>query len=187
MRGSRCSATRAFGSPPGPLLHPAFTLVSALPEAELPLPDAVDVYWTYIASLGIQAERVRALDDRLNADFRAADGGYASLAELPMPQRAVVSDQILIGGQGVIRNLAEARLHEQDVNALLAEGVPYAENTLEAQEHGTRVDLSSATRVGRREGTRLATRRRPSWVALDTRDAARLDAPPTSYELPAAA
>jgi hypothetical protein len=113
-----------------------------MPEAEPPPPDAVDAYWAYTASLGIQGESLRALDDRLNADFRAADGGYASLGDLPMPQRAVVSDQILVGAQGVIRNLAEARLHEQDINSLLADGVPFAEATPKAHAQSTRVDLS---------------------------------------------
>jgi hypothetical protein len=116
--------------------------VSALPEAEQPPQDATDAYWEYTASIGIQSDRLRALEDRLEEDFRAADGGYASLRELPMLQRAVVSDQVLVGSQGVIRNLTEARLHEQDINDLLADGVRFAEATPTAHEHGARVDLS---------------------------------------------
>jgi hypothetical protein len=111
-------------------------------ERDAPEPDATEAYWEYIAAIGIDADNLRALEGRLNDEFRAADGGYAVLAALPMPQRAVVSDQILTSAHGVIRNLAEARLHEQDLNELLDEGVPYAERTFEAQERATRVDLS---------------------------------------------
>jgi hypothetical protein len=118
---------------PAPPVVLAFTLVS-MPRGEPPPPDGVDAFWIYTAALGIEGGRLRALDEQLNADFRAAEWGYAPLGVLPRPQRAVVSDQILVGAQGVIRNLAEARLHEHDVNELLAGGVTYAENTPEAHE-----------------------------------------------------
>jgi hypothetical protein len=81
------------------------------------------------------------LADRLLADFRASDGGFASLAELPMPQRAVVSDQIVGAAQAVPRNLLEARLHEADVNALLVDGVALTEPTFELHEASTRTDM----------------------------------------------
>jgi hypothetical protein len=49
---------------------------------------------------------------------------------------------MLGGSQGVIRNFVEARLHEQDINSLLADGVPFAEATPEANEQSARIDMS---------------------------------------------
>jgi hypothetical protein len=103
--------------------------------------DAAEVYWVYVDSLGVQSGRLRALTDRLESDFRASDGGYGTLQALVMPQRAIVSDQILGGAQGTTRNLLEARLHERDVNSLLAEGVPLDEPTPEGHERDAKIDM----------------------------------------------
>jgi hypothetical protein len=125
----------------GNVASDAYSL-GGVPQGEPPSLDGVDAYWAYAAAEGIRTERIRALDNRLTADFRATDAGYASLDQLPRFQRAVVSDQILVGAQGAIRNLAEARLHERDIGGLIADGVPYAENTAQALERSTRIDLS---------------------------------------------
>jgi hypothetical protein len=100
--------------------------------------DAEQAHWRYLSAIGIEYTEIRALTARLEADFRAADGGFASLGALPPLQRAIASDQILGAVQALLTNLAEARVHEQDANALLADGEAVGEPTLASRERDTR-------------------------------------------------
>src|SRR4051812_37234228 len=98
--------------------------------------DATDVLWNYFAAAGVACGRLRTLADRLEADFKAVDGGYAAFHSLPMPQRAIVSDQILGSASAIATNLLEAKLHEANLNSFLADGIPPPpdESTYEAHE-----------------------------------------------------
>jgi len=105
-------------------------------------PDATDVWWSYVASRGVVCSRTRSLVERLEVDFRAADGGYAALHALPMPQRAVVSDQIVGATQAIVRNLIEARLSQEDMAELLQGGATLDDPTHDAQARDTREDMA---------------------------------------------
>jgi hypothetical protein len=104
--------------------------------------DATDIWWSFIASHGVRREQIRALATQLESDFRADAGGYATLRDIPMPQRAIVSDQILGAAQAIARNLIEARLSEEDVAALLADGERLHDPTIASQESDTRRDIA---------------------------------------------
>jgi hypothetical protein len=84
--------------------------------------DAETAFWAFVDSIGVRNDRLKALIERLETDFRAADGGYATLEVLELPLRAVASDQILGGAQAAIDNLVEACLHKNDASSLLAAG-----------------------------------------------------------------
>lgn len=104
--------------------------------------DATEARWRHFADADVRIANVRALADRLNSDFRAADGGFAAYSALPLEHRAVVSDQIVGAPQAVPSNLIEARLHEKDMNELLSGGLPFGEVTLKSHERSTRVDMA---------------------------------------------
>lgn len=84
--------------------------------------DAEAAFWSFVDSIGVRHDRLKALIERLEADFRASHGGYATLEALELPLRAVASDQILGGAQSAIDNLVEACLHKDDASSLLAAG-----------------------------------------------------------------
>ena len=44
--------------------------------------DAETAFWAFVDSIGVRNDRLKALIERLETDFRAADGGYATL-EVP--------------------------------------------------------------------------------------------------------
>jgi hypothetical protein len=97
--------------------------------------DAEQAHWAFLTSIGLETDRIRALTERLEDDFRAIDGGYAVLGALPMPQRAIVSDQIGGAAQAMVRNLAESRIHEQDANQALGHGDRITAPTLASEHH----------------------------------------------------
>lgn len=100
--------------------------------------EAEQAHWGYLSSIGVEFTQIRGLSDRLEGDFRAADGGFAAFGALPLLQRAVVSDQIIGSAQAMLRNLSEARVHEQDVNSLLADGDAISEPTLTSEDRDIR-------------------------------------------------
>jgi hypothetical protein len=104
--------------------------------------DGTEVWWDYAASVGVRCENMKALADTLLERFRASDGGFAALASLPIDVRAIVSDQIVGAAQAAPRNLLEARLHGDDLNSLLEDGVPFPEPSLASQEDSTRIDMA---------------------------------------------
>jgi hypothetical protein len=80
--------------------------------------------------LGLRLDEVRALTNRLNADFSADAWEYAQLGDIPDEvQRTTASDQIHSAARGIEQNLVEARLNELDVAGLVGPNglsMPYA-------------------------------------------------------------
>jgi hypothetical protein len=85
-------------------------------------PDADTFRLEFEDSLGLNLGPLRQLIETLLASFAADAGGLPGLADLPLQQRAIVSDQVLTAAQATSTNLVEARLHEQDLQRQLAEG-----------------------------------------------------------------
>jgi len=96
----------------------------------------------FLASIGVRTKCLDALVDQLHADFSEAAGGYRAYRYLPLRQRAIVSDQILGAAQATKTNLVEARVSEQNIGELLADGVPYGKQSVNEWERGVRTEMA---------------------------------------------
>jgi hypothetical protein len=104
--------------------------------------DADAALWQFLSQMGVQTARLHALIDRLRTDFLAEEGGYRAFHDLPLLQRAIISDQVLGAAQATGTNLGETRMYEQDLGELLTGGVPFAEPSVEERERQVRVDMA---------------------------------------------
>src|SRR4051794_20524986 len=87
-------------------------------------PETIDeARWSLLAQLGVRHAHLRALAERLDADFTVESYGYdqfSSLADIRL--RAVVSDQLLRTAHAIVDNLLAAGLHRERLDELVGGG-----------------------------------------------------------------
>src|SRR3954452_11413245 len=76
-----------------------------------------------LAQLGVRHAHLRALAERLDADFTVESYGYEQFSSLgDIRLRAVVSDQLLRTAHAIVDNLLAAGLHRERLDELVGEG-----------------------------------------------------------------
>jgi hypothetical protein len=103
--------------------------------------DAEVIQRRFEDGLGLGLTPLRELVDLLFDCFSADAGGLPGLGDLPVRERAVISDQVLMAAQGALTNLVEARIQEGDLQATLADGSRYSSRNVDEVEQEMRQAL----------------------------------------------
>jgi hypothetical protein len=87
-------------------------------------PETIDeARWSLLAQLGVRHAHLRALAERLDADFTVESYGYEQFSSLgDIRLRAVVSDQLLRTAHAIVDNLLAAGLHRERLDELVGGG-----------------------------------------------------------------
>jgi len=107
--------------------------------------------WAILGQFAVPHANLRALEERLDADFTVGDYGYAQLADLTdVRLRAVVSDQVLRTAHAVADNLLAACMYRERLDELAGGGrvLPRGQDAVTVLRESTAIDGALASFFG---------------------------------------